>query len=157
MKLSNLSIDYEGIIPEECKVGPITYVNKGWGYENFISPQGWMCKAGEIFVYHCPQEKEEQKLIVDTVKLLYIEKNKELSYHYHLSKSEFFFATLGQIQVTISGRDSKKYRFIMKEQDKIFVPKGFAHTMKGLEEKNILLEVSTLDKPEDSYRIIKGD
>lgn len=127
---------------------PITYIKKGWGRK---------CDGiGEIFAYHT--EQEEQKINVETVKLLYMEENKKLSRHFHKIKDEFFYCVKGAFWVELWDSDGAKlHEFMMKPEDRVFIPKLLQHRMTGKSHENILLEVSTKDSSDDSYRIEKGD
>lgn len=127
---------------------PITYIKKGWGrsYD----------KVGEIFAYHTDQE--EKKIDVETVKLLYMAENKKLSRHYHQLKDEFFFCVKGIFFVELWDSNGEElHQFFLKEEDRVFIPKFLQHRMTGKSHENILLEVSTKDFSDDSYRIEKGD
>lgn len=131
-------------------LNPMTYIQKGWGRADD--------SVGEIFAYHVEQEKAEHQIDVDTVKLLYMNKDKKLSRHFHKEKDEFFICVDGSFYVELwfdSGEPMKS--FVLKKEQRIFVPKGIQHRMTGLETSNILLEVSTKDSPSDSYRIERGD
>lgn len=136
---------------------PIHVEFKGWAPDNGYISQDYTKKynVGEVFVYHEPFEKD--KIDVKTVKLLYIAKNKKLSRHYHLKKSEFFHMIKGQLKIELWDKNGKLETFHLFENQKMFVPAGLQHRMTGVAEENILLEVSTLDSPDDSYRIEKGD
>lgn len=128
--------------------GPITYIKKGWGrtYDG----------VGEIFAYHTDQE--ERKINVETVKLLYMAENKKLSRHFHKVKDEFFYCVKGTFFVELWASDGAKlHEFMMKPEDRVFIPKLLQHRMTGKSHENILLEVSTKDSSDDSYRIEKGD
>lgn len=131
---------------KETIVAPTAVVSKGWGREDGI---------GEIFAYHEPQEFE--KLDVKTVKVLHIGQNLRLSRHLHLEKDEYFFIACGKIKVEIWDKNGDLSVIDMREDDKIFIPHGTQHRMTGVDKVNILVEISTLDKPEDSIRIERGD
>lgn len=134
------------------------YVSKGWAPDNGATlDDGSKRNVGEVFVYHRPFESESEQIQVDTVKLLYIAEGKRLSRHYHVKKSEFFHLVKGELLVELWDKNGKLKEVTMKENDKMFIPAGQQHRMTGLVEESILLEVSTLDEPGDSYRIEKGD
>lgn len=136
-------------IDDKIKTNDAILINKGWGRKQ----DG----VGEFFAYHLNQEFLNQRIKVDTVKLLFIEKNKKLSRHYHLEKSEFFIGVVGRFLIEIWYSENHKEEFVLLPEERIFVSKGIQHRMTGLDEQNTLLEVSTVDSPEDSYRIEKGD
>lgn len=136
---------------------PIHVEFKGWAPDNGYISRDYTEKynIGEVFVYHEPFEKN--KIDVKTVKLLYIAKGKRLSRHYHVEKSEFFHLVKGELKIELWDKNGKLKEFNLFENEKMFVPTGQQHRMTGVGEENILLEVSTLDSPDDSYRIEKGD
>jgi mannose-6-phosphate isomerase-like protein (cupin superfamily) len=131
-----------------------TVVSKGWAPQNVDENHKGI---GEVFVYH-PGEVIE-KIDVQTVKLLYIDKGKRLSRHFHKHKSEYFYMVKGSIKVeTWDWNDSSEDReFVLEENQRFFMPAMTQHRMTGIGDENILLEVSTLDVESDSYRIEKGD
>lgn len=119
-----------------------------------IIPKGW---GGEYFAYHTPQEHSGQKLDIDTVKLMHFNKDKKCSLHYHVQKEEYFICVTGRFRIELSDEWGSPNVFEIGPYQRVFIPKMREHKIIGLEESNILLEVSTLDKPEDSIRLIKGD
>lgn len=136
----------------DLNLPPRTLIKKGWG--------DFGDGIGEVFVYHTNQENERSKMNVETVKLLYIKTNKKLSFHVHNDKKEIFFCALGQIELTYAAlKDTANKQILMlKEGDSVLIMPHVVHSMIGAGEGvNILVEVSTLDKAEDSIRIIKGD
>lgn len=134
-------------VPSVCFCGPEHVIKKGWGKEEFL------------FHPHYENPKHLHDLgEVETVKLLHFEKNKKLSLHFHLAKNEYFRMLVGTVYVELVDLQREEmYNFDLKEGQKIFIPAGMLHRMTGMEEKNILIEISSLDKSEDSYRLIKGD
>lgn len=140
----------------DCLVAKRIEIKKGWG--------SFKENIGEVFVYHKQNpldfighgSSKNPTFEVGTVKVLYIEKDKKLSTHFHIEKSEIFYMATGSLLVTLT-RDGKSYEFLLSEGDCIFIPPGLVHSMKGVDDKNILIEVSTLDKPSDSYRVSRGD
>lgn len=130
-------------------------IPKGWGA--FIDKSDFS-KIGEILVWHnkyrfmSPQEDFE----VGTVKLLYIEKDKKFSLHFHVKKTEIFYCIKGSFLVRLIA-DGEEENILFEPGESMLILPGMVHQMTGLEEENILLEVSTVDKKYDSYRIQKGD
>lgn len=108
---------------------------KGWGYEKWIVNNELYCG-----------------------KLLFFEKNKKCSFHYHKIKTETFYLQSGLIKVLHSyGVDiSQAEEVVLKPGDSFQVPVGLKHQMLALE-KSELFEFSTQHFEEDSYRIVKGD
>ncbi len=127
----------------DIKCSPMIEIPKGWGKETFF--------------YHRPQEKTQQQLLVDTVKVLHFEKGKKCSFHYHIEKKEFFAILFGELHIRITDKDENTvFEGSLRAGERLFVPSGYIHQMTAMEDTD-LLEVSTLDKAEDSIRLIKGD
>jgi oxalate decarboxylase/phosphoglucose isomerase-like protein (cupin superfamily) len=135
--------------PKLLRCAPTTIVNKGWGRKK----DG----AGEVFAYHVPDEHPHHILNVETVKLLHIQKGKRLSRHFHVNKREIFVLACGHLKVEIWDPNGVLHVIDMVPDTKLIIEPGWQHRMTGVEENNILVEVSTLDRQSDSYRIEKGD
>lgn len=131
-----------------CFLGGRKVVEKGWGGTTIDGR-----KIGEVFVYHNPVV---EGFPVGTVKLLFIEQSKKLSLHFHIQKTEIFYCVCGEVEVTLI-KDGETKIVTMKQHDAMIILPGMIHSMCGIGEQNILLEVSTLDYSCDSYRISKGD
>ena len=110
-------------------------VKKGWGYEKWIVNKPDYCG-----------------------KLLFFEKNKKCSWHYHNIKDETFYVHSGLLLVRFSNFDqiSKASETILEPGDSFYVYKGLRHQMLGIEE-TYMYEFSTEHFDSDSIRIIKGD
>jgi quercetin dioxygenase-like cupin family protein len=108
---------------------------KGWGYEKWIVNKEEYCG-----------------------KLLFFEKNKKCSFHYHKIKDEVFYLQSGKLVVKYSDGDDldKSEELIMNPGDNFHVYIGLRHQMIALEDSE-LFEFSTQHFEDDSYRIIKGD
>jgi len=111
----------------------ITYVSKGWGFEKIITNTEKYC-----------------------CKILHFHKNKQCSYHYHRLKDELFYVLSGKLSIRYGEGDEIEFSKILNAGDSFHVPIGMRHQMFAIEETD-LLEVSTQDFTDDSYRIIKGD
>ena len=113
----------------------INYVPKGWGYEKWIVNKKEYCG-----------------------KLLFIQKGKKCSWHYHKLKDETFYLQCGKIMLYYSDSDdfSSAKELILNPGDKFYVYPGLRHQMLSLEDSD-LFEFSTEHFDEDSYRVIKGD
>lgn len=126
----------------------MTRIKKGWGRD--------LDGVGEIFAYHVDQE--QNPINVETVKLLYVKKDKRLSKHFHKLKDEFFICVKGEFYVELWDDDGTEFcTFTLKSDQRVFIPKLLRHRLTGKAEENILLEVSTKSLEEDSHRIEKGD
>ena len=111
------------------------YVKKGWGFERWIVNCEKYCG-----------------------KLLFFNKDKRCSWHYHKIKDEVFYLQSGLMKVYYSDDDD-----LENAEEKLLVPgqnfhvyTGLRHQMIALEDSE-LFEFSTQHFDEDSYRVIKGD
>ena len=111
------------------------HVEKGWGWERWIVNKEEYCG-----------------------KLLFFEKDKKCSFHYHKIKDEVFYIQSGKIMVKYSKDDDLKNakEIILERGDNFHVHVGLRHQMIALEDTE-LFEFSTQHFDSDSYRIIKGD
>ena len=117
-----------------CGPFPIKRVEKGWGHELWIVNKNYCGK------------------------LLFFEKGKMCSWHYHNIKDEVFYIQTGKLKV-MYGRDDnleKSDTIILEKGQNFHVPPGLRHRMIALEDTE-LFEFSTHHKDEDSIRIQKGD
>jgi quercetin dioxygenase-like cupin family protein len=108
---------------------------KGWGYEKWIVNKPEYCG-----------------------KILYINKDKRVSWHYHILKDETFYVQSGKIILKYSTEDDiqKANEIILNVGDSFHIPKNLRHQMIALENTE-LFEFSTEHFETDSYRLIKGD
>ena len=113
----------------------IKHVPKGWGYEKWIV-------NGELY---CG-------------KLLFFEKGKRCSWHYHKLKDETFYLQKGKLLVRYSDQDNIEdaKELIMERGDKFHVYRGLRHQMFAIEDSD-LFEFSTQHFDSDSNRIQPGD
>lgn len=113
----------------------IKIVPKGWGYEKWIVNNEMYCG-----------------------KLLFIEKNKRCSWHYHKLKDETFYLQSGLISLYYGyDEDIGNAEFLVLEPgDKFHVPVGLKHQMVALQDSE-LFEFSTQHFDSDSVRIHRGD
>jgi quercetin dioxygenase-like cupin family protein len=114
---------------------PMKYVKKGWGYELII------CNSEE----YCG-------------KLLYMEKGKHLSYHFHRLKDEHFYLNRGRVRLVYGDTDdiSEAVEKILEPGQNFHVYRGLRHRLYALENSEIF-EFSTHSEDTDSIRIIPGD
>tara|TARA_Y100000593_G_scaffold57135_1_gene106385 strand:- start:513 stop:881 length:369 start_codon:yes stop_codon:yes gene_type:complete len=114
---------------------PIKYVEKGWGYERWIVNKEEYCG-----------------------KLLFFEKGKKCSWHYHKVKDEVFYLQSGKMIVKYGQDDNPEFaeELMLFPGQNFYVPTGLRHQMIALEDSE-LFEFSTQHFDEDSYRIRKGD
>jgi quercetin dioxygenase-like cupin family protein len=113
----------------------MNFVPKGWGWERWIVN----CKE------YCG-------------KLLFFNKNKRCSWHYHKLKDEVFYLQSGKMMVFYSDNDDieNAEQLILNAGDNFHVYRGLRHQMVALEDSE-LFEFSTQHFDSDSYRILKGD
>lgn len=138
------------------------FVSKGWGYEKIIVNGPLYCG-----------------------KILRFVKDRKCSLHYHMKKTETFHLLSGKLKVLWCNdsermelikktgwdevkqyKHSEHYREdaimelckeeILEPGDTFHLEPGLVHMMVALEDSD-LLEISTQDFKDDSYRIIKGD
>ena len=113
----------------------IKHVDKGWGHEKWIVNKPEYCG-----------------------KLLFFNKGKRCSWHYHKIKDEVFYLQSGKLMVYYSDKDdlSKADQVILCPGDSFYVYVGLRHQMIALEDSE-LFEFSTQHFDSDSNRIIRGD
>ena len=113
----------------------MNFVPKGWGWER------WVVNCKE----YCG-------------KLLFFNKNKRCSWHYHKLKDEVFYLQSGKMIVFYSDNDELENaeQLILNAGDNFHVYTGLRHQMVALEDSE-LFEFSTQHFDSDSYRILKGD
>lgn len=111
------------------------FVEKGWGYEDWIYNGDDYCG-----------------------KILFFNKGKKCSFHFHTIKDEVLFVHSGQIVMKYSEYDDlENAEFVVMKPGMAFhITPGLRHQMIA-EEDTIIYEFSTHHEDSDSYRIIKGD
>lgn len=114
---------------------PIQFVPKGWGHELIVTNTPDYCG-----------------------KLLFFNKGKRCSFHYHRLKSECFFLAKGKMIIKYSWGDDIDCaeQTMLLQGMKFEVPVGLRHQMIALEDSE-LYEFSTHHEDSDSLRIKKGD
>jgi quercetin dioxygenase-like cupin family protein len=114
---------------------PIKHVSKGWGYEKWIVNNDQYCG-----------------------KLLFFNKGKRCSWHYHKIKDETFYLQSGLILLFYGNVDGLEdaETLVLEPGDKFHIPVGLRHQMVALEDSE-LFEFSTQHFDSDSIRIHCGD
>ena len=114
---------------------PMKIVEKGWGFER------WIVNCEE----YCG-------------KLLYFNKGKQCSWHFHKIKDEVFYVQSGKLLVLFSDEDDidNAEQIILEPGINFHVYRGLRHRMYALEDTE-LFEFSTQHFDSDSHRILKGD
>lgn len=117
------------------KTSLIKIVPKGWGHEKWIVNNNKYCG-----------------------KLLFFNKDKKCSWHYHEKKEETFYIHSGKLRLLYGYDDDIELadEIILRPGDKFEIPRKLRHQMFALEETE-MYEFSTTHYEEDSYRVIKGD
>ena len=136
-----------------------TFVNKGWGHEDWIVNKPEYCG-----------------------KLLFVKKDKRMSLHFHKLKDETFYCQSGTVKIEHyenpeldklatdweafdSGILEHTVTFL-SPGDSFYIPVGMRHSVSGLGRNcpdpslfkdSEIFEFSTQHFDEDSYRIIQGD
>ena len=108
---------------------------KGWGYELWIHNDSKYCG-----------------------KMLYFNKGKKCSYHYHKKKHETFYLQSGKMILRYGMSDdlNDAVEELLTPGDTFEVLPHLRHQMEALEDSE-LMEFSTEHFESDSYRINKGD
>ena len=114
---------------------PIKLVNKGWGYEKWIVNNEKYCG-----------------------KLLFFNKGRRCSWHYHKIKDEVFYLQSGLLRVYYSDDNNLQtaQQKLLRPGENFHVYTGLRHQMIALEDSE-LFEFSTQHFDSDSHRLLKGD
>ena len=114
---------------------PMKHVPKGWGWERWVVNNEEYCG-----------------------KLLFFEKDKRCSWHYHVLKDEVFYLQSGKMLLKYGDDDdiTKAKELVLNPGDSFHVYIGLRHQMYAIEESE-LFEFSTEHFDEDSHRIQKGN
>lgn len=114
---------------------PMKFVKKGWGYERWIVNKEEYCG-----------------------KLLFFNKGKRCSWHYHKIKDEVFYLQSGKMIVKFSEEEDiqQAEEILLEPGQNFYIYPGLKHQMIALEDSE-LYEFSTQHFDEDSYRVIRGD
>ena len=117
------------------KLCEVKHVSKGWGYEKWIVNKPEYCG-----------------------KLLFFNKDKKCSWHYHKLKDEVFYLQSGQLLVKYSDQDNieEAEELTLNPGENFHVYRGLRHQMVALKDSE-LFEFSTQHFDSDSHRIQKGD
>jgi mannose-6-phosphate isomerase-like protein (cupin superfamily) len=113
----------------------IEIIDKGWGYEEVLVNSPLYC-----------------------AKILHMNKDRQLSWHYHNIKDETFYVENGSVELYYGWSDdiTQAEKIILNHGDTFNVPPGLRHRLFGIENSRVF-EFSTQHFDEDSIRVIKGD
>jgi mannose-6-phosphate isomerase-like protein (cupin superfamily) len=111
------------------------FVNKGWGYEEVLTNTELYC-----------------------AKILHLNKDKKLSWHYHNIKDETFYVENGEVDLFYGDSDdiNEAKTLRLKSGDSFHVPVGLRHRLYGVQNSRVF-EFSTQHFDHDSVRVIRGD
>ena len=112
-------------------------VEKDWGYEIWL--------ANNKHENYC-------------AKILFIEKDKSTSMHYHVKKHETMYVLKGTLMVNgLGDRHSFGHQFSMtaQEGESLEIERGRPHKLAAHHEDLTIIEASTFHEDEDSYRLYK--
>jgi len=117
------------------KTPEMKFVEKGWGYERWIVNKPEYCG-----------------------KLLFFNKGKRCSWHFHELKDEVFYLQSGKLLVKYSDQDDieKAEELVLNAGENFYIYTGLRHQMIALEDSE-LFEFSTEHFDSDSHRLQKGD
>ena len=123
------------IDPYQLNNSLVKRVDKGWGYELWIHNDEKYCG-----------------------KLLFFQKGKKCSLHYHKLKTETFYLQSGKLECKFYELEdpSRCVTITMNPGDVKEIPPGLVHQMHAIEDAE-LFEFSTQHFDSDSHRIEKGD
>ena len=107
----------------------LNYVEKLWGSEEHITNTELYC-----------------------TKFLNLKKGYQCSLHYHKVKDETFYIYNGVVELEID-LDGQRETMVMKPGDSYRIPPGLAHRFRSQTDTACIIESSTHDMAEDSYRI----
>ena len=110
------------------------HVEKSWGYE--------LIRVNNKEEDYCS-------------KILFIEKGKATSMHYHLKKHETFYVREGMLFITtIDPQTTDTNTIALLPGECMEIPRGIAHQLSAPEDEEVEFdETSTFDEVEDSYRV----
>lgn len=90
-------------------------------------------------------------------KLLCFDQGARFSAHFHDVKDESFFCLSGRIRFIWNDlRDASQHERIIEKGQVVDIPRLCVHQVEALEE-SVIIEVSSKDSPEDSFRVRPGD
>lgn len=84
-------------------------------------------------------------------KFLFINKGYHSSYHCHIAKEETFRVLTGKILLHMDA-EFKPRKMILKEEDIIHIKPGVYHSFTGIRDLNVILEISTHHRDNDTVR-----
>jgi mannose-6-phosphate isomerase-like protein (cupin superfamily) len=115
------------------QVGEPVIVEKGWGCEVIFASEDLYC--GKMMCFHA---------------------NEKTSMHFHAEKTETFYVLEGEfIITTLNTKDASRHVTHLTKGQTMKIPRLVPHQIEAKINGEII-EVSTHDCPEDSYRVEEG-
>ena len=120
-------------------------------------------KAGKVLVSHrIPKGWGWEDVIINREefcgKILHIKPGLRFSDHYHVKKLEYFYILRGTVSCWLRHPDGTEQEVHLGPGDILEITPGLMHQLMCTSKESAdILEISTNDNFEDSYRIQKGD
>lgn len=131
MLINITKADLVGIARTETKI-----IEKEWGREHVLPCEG------------------------HTTKMMEVKPGFRCSLHFHRVKNEAFILIQGHLYVEFYEQDSTKHEYLLTEPlSTLILPAGTPHTFSvpnNQDHATIFIESSTVDDPDDSYRLTKS-
>jgi oxalate decarboxylase/phosphoglucose isomerase-like protein (cupin superfamily) len=106
------------------------HVKKTWGHETWIENSPLYCG-----------------------KILFVEKGKHSSMHFHLKKTETMLCIDGSFEMKLIDPEvGEQYSVYLVKGESLLIEPGQLHEIHGLDDVNTLIEFSTTHEDSDSYR-----
>ena len=128
------------MVIDELKVYKPQIHKKTWGREEWITNNTKYCS-----------------------KILAIEKDKHCSLHCHYNRDKHFFVLRGKIKFEFQGSGFRNHKTIERfgkiktvtlyKGDVVEIKRNLIHRFTGIEDDNVLLEISTEHREDDDHRI----
>jgi len=111
-------------------------VDKGWGFELVWASNELYC--AKLLCFKAPGSK--------------------MSMHFHAKKTETWFINSGQFIVRwIDTKTAKQHEKVLIQGTVWHNPPYQPHQLEAMLPESVVFEVSTLDDPEDNFRVQPGD
>lgn len=89
-------------------------------------------------------------------KFLHFERGGATSMHFHMEKVETMYCFQGSFEIDlVDPTTGEGYVITLMPGESLFIPRGQAHRIRGLEAMNDLIEFSTQHEDTDSYRVTR--
>jgi D-lyxose ketol-isomerase len=124
--------------PETGIIKPVL-VSKRWGHEKiFVNGDAVDTKG---LGSYCMKE-------------IFISHGNCTSMHFHVNKSETLYIADGILTVLYNdGKSGSKAEIVLRKNDALQIPPGFQHQLCAWDGDVVIIEASTPDDPQDSFRV----